>query len=300
MHTVIEGRVNYILVGLFILLGLGVTLFVLFLMTDIMEREKFRPYLIYTTQSVEGLNTGAAVYYKGVQVGKVKEIKIAKNQELIKIKVLIDKDFKVRDGLVATLGVQGITGLAYINLEYKEGYKLGRDPEENLPVIPMEPSELQKLTQSLPELLSKTDELLTNLGKFFSEENAEEISKVLKNTNKTLKSFEELSGKLENISLRVEKLVANADKKLGELEVKKLNEVLEEYKNLAVEVEKFVKNLSNLSEKVDRETLRKFEELINSLEKTSEEVQKLVRKLKNNPSQMLEIKTIKPHEVEEW
>jgi len=292
--------VNYILIGVFLLLGLAVSVFILFLLTDFMENEKFKPYLIYTTQSVSGLDIGAPVYYKGVKVGKVKEIRIARNQELIKIKVLIDKEFKVKDGIVATLGIQGITGIAYINLEYKKGYKLGKDPEENLPVIPMEPSELQKITQSLPELISKTDKLLTNLGRFFSEQNAEEVSKVLKNTNKTLLSLQDLSKRLKRVSNKVEKLLTTVNEKVEKLKPEKFNKVLEEYKTLASEAEKLIKKLSKLSDKVDKQTLKNVNELVTSLEKTSEELRKLARKLKKNPSEILEVKRIKPHEVEEW
>ena len=81
-----EPKVNYTLVGLFVaLLGTALMAGVLWLSrTD--YRGVYDRYYTYMTESVSGLSADSAVKYRGVDVGRVKEIVLnPKNPEEVRI-----------------------------------------------------------------------------------------------------------------------------------------------------------------------------------------------------------------------
>src|SRR3954469_25967981 len=103
-------------------------------------------YEISTRESVSGLQPQAAVRYRGVDVGKVDDIGFdPKAQGHVLIKLEVDRQAPVTQGTFATLGYQGVTGLAFVQLDDdgKPAAKLER-PGGNPPRIPLRPGLLQK------------------------------------------------------------------------------------------------------------------------------------------------------------
>ncbi|MET0322601.1 MAG: MlaD family protein, partial [Duganella sp.] len=111
-----ENRSHALTTGFFtITLLIAAILFGLWFNQDRVERA---PYVIATTQSVPGLNPQAPVRYRGLEVGKVGSIAFdpqAAGQILVTLN--INTDAPITRTTYATLGYQGVTGIAYIQLD---------------------------------------------------------------------------------------------------------------------------------------------------------------------------------------
>ena len=111
-----DSKVNYTLVGLFVLV-LGTALVAVGLWLGATRSEKdYVSYVAYVSESVSGLNTKAAVKYRGVDVGLVRDIALDRdNPERVRLLFDIVRGTPVKQDTVAVLATQGITGLAYID-----------------------------------------------------------------------------------------------------------------------------------------------------------------------------------------
>lgn len=164
-----SNRAASLRVGLLLIVGVAAAVgLVLFLGRD-RVREGVR-YETYFRESVQGLDVGAPVKFRGVTLGQVIEIGLVTaaymadrsldasrpEARLVVVRWLIDptRMGRVPDqatavdlGLRARLGSQGITGLAYIELDFVDPVKF---PAEKVPWTPREiylPSMPSTLTQ---------------------------------------------------------------------------------------------------------------------------------------------------------
>jgi phospholipid/cholesterol/gamma-HCH transport system substrate-binding protein len=129
----------------------------------------YQLYLVYMGESVAGLSRDGAVKYRGVDVGRIREIGLAPNNpELVRLVLEIDEGTPVKQDTIATLEVQGLTGLGYINLlgGSQDAAPLTAPDSEAYPVIPSRPSVWGRLDRSLGELVDNliaSSERLKNL-----------------------------------------------------------------------------------------------------------------------------------------
>lgn len=171
-----EPRVNYILVGTFVLvLGLVSVGIVLWLgKSDYLD--VYDQYQAYMRQSVSGLSVDSTVKYRGVDVGRVKEIALnPENPEEVRLTLDILRGTPIKTDTVATLETQGLTGLAILNLEggSREAPNLEIKPGQDYPVIQTKPSLFYRLDMALSRLLSEkgVSSLLKNLHTFSANAN---------------------------------------------------------------------------------------------------------------------------------
>ncbi len=112
-----ETRASYTLVGTFVLiLMLGLAGFVIWL-AKFSSDVKYDDYQIFFAGSVTGLSADATVRYRGIPVGSVTGIEIAPdNIDQVRVTIQVDATTPVRTDTVASIEMQGITGVAYIQL----------------------------------------------------------------------------------------------------------------------------------------------------------------------------------------
>lgn len=195
-----ETRARYVLVGAFMLSLVGAAVgFVIWLArTDFEERPT--PYVIYFRGSVTGLALGSSVRYRGVGVGSVTDIRIdPTNVERIKVTIEVAKGTPVKTDTVATLGLQGVTGLAFIQLEggLHESRNLVPAAGERIAVIPSRASGIEQVLESAPELVQKAVILIERLGRVFDEANLRALSESLENVRTLTAALANRSDKLE-------------------------------------------------------------------------------------------------------
>jgi ABC-type transporter Mla subunit MlaD len=117
----------------------------------------------YFSESVQGLDRGAAVKYRGVAAGRVERIDIAPDGDLIEVKMSIDNryaDLLFKDPtLRAQLQLSGITGLRYVEIDRRSGEELEKSPtlsfEPSAPLIPSIPSQFKAIQEALEDIYQK-------------------------------------------------------------------------------------------------------------------------------------------------
>src|SRR3990170_933277 len=186
-----EPKVNYTVVGLFVtLLGTALLAGVLWLSrTD--YRGVYDRYYTYMTESVTGLSTDSAVKYRGVDVGRVKEIVLnPKNPEEVRIALDLIRGTPVKKDTVVVLETQGLTGIATVNLTggSRDAPPLTVKPGEEFPVIQSRPSFFSRLDhalsrvlddESLPRLLANLNELAQDARGVVDAQSRSDLKRIL-------------------------------------------------------------------------------------------------------------------------
>ena len=112
-----EPKVNYILVGAFVVL-LGATILgAIFWLGKTDYRGIYDRYYVYTRESVAGLSVDSTVKYRGVDVGRVKQVILnPENAEEVRVTLDIVVGTPVKTDTQAVLVTQGLTGLVTLTL----------------------------------------------------------------------------------------------------------------------------------------------------------------------------------------
>ncbi len=196
-----ESRVSYTLVGLFVIVLGAVLVGVVAWLTAATETKQYNFYLMYTNESVAGLNTNAPVNYKGVQVGQVVNIEIdPKNPDLVKLTLKIEVGAPIRQDTTAKLVSRGITGVVYVELSGSSASSppLTTQPGKSLPVIRSAPSLVARVEDAFNSMSFRVDALL-------SEKNLQTINEILAN-------IRTITGTLGDNSAQITQTIANLQK----------------------------------------------------------------------------------------
>ena len=110
-----DRHVNYTIVGAFVLAGLiGIFAFLAWYAGSFDDR-KYDRYTIHFSGSVNGLSEGGQVNYKGVDVGRITDIRFEPSRpDTIMVDVEVDTETPVTKTTDAQLKPKGITGVAFI------------------------------------------------------------------------------------------------------------------------------------------------------------------------------------------
>lgn len=294
-----ETKPNYVLVGAFVIvLSIAIVIILLWLF-GYRANESYKTYLILTKYSVNGLSQNSLVKYKGVNVGNVEKIDIdPDNPEIVRIFIKVKSNIPIKTDTVASVSAQGLTGLASIDLTggTKNAPLLESVDHHEYPIIKSKMSELQKISQALPNVLESANTLIKNMSELFNKDNAKEISSILKNTNKASK---ELSIDLDNLNTTLKRTSEAIDsiKLAGQSaqttfsSTNKLVESLQESsKNLAqisMNLNQLINENKNQVNYFTHESLYNLNKLIEELNKTTKATNAIIDELRSNPSYIL-------------
>jgi phospholipid/cholesterol/gamma-HCH transport system substrate-binding protein len=209
-----ENRSHALMTGFFtIALLIAAVLAGLWFNRDRVERSA---YEIATVQSIPGLNPQATVRYRGLEVGQVNDIVFDKQRTgQILIRLSIDKDAPITKTTYATLGYQGVTGIAFIQLDDE---KTGSPPlaSENgaPPRIPLRPGLLDQLEKRGLVILEKAEAITTSLDKMLSPENQQKIVGAFDKVGRAADAYEAIPKRLEPTLARLPELTAKAEQSM--------------------------------------------------------------------------------------
>ncbi len=301
-----DPRVNYTLVGLFVV-GLGVALAaVIIWLSGGTEDKVYQTYVAYVYESVAGLNPRAPVKYRGVEVGQVREISLDKNNpERVRLLLDIEEGTPVKTDTVAILSMQGLTGLAFVDLA--EGSKaspaLKALPGQRYPEIMVGPSVLKRFNLALEtgqtKVLEAAEEfkaVAQGLRELLEEDNQQSVANTLKHMEQLMGSlaaqasaFQEnnthVTTVLENtarLSQELPALIQHATQSVGAMDqtVKTINHAVHNFNRLIIDTHQ---DLSRFS----RESLAQEGPLLVELRQLSESLRRLGRDLQKDPDILL-------------
>lgn len=119
-------------------------------------------YVSYFKEPVDGLLRGAAVNHLGVEVGKVRSIRLTPDQKLVQVEMELDPSFQV-DQLAAELKLKGVTGQQVVALVKAPPNIAEITPRIGFTaphkVIPSTESQLARLEDKIADLSSKLSAL---------------------------------------------------------------------------------------------------------------------------------------------
>lgn len=174
---------NYALVGAFVLvLGAVLITVVLWLASGGALQKQYELYLAIVDESVAGLNLNAPVKYNGVDVGKVREIRLDPvNPERVILLFAIERGTPIKEDTVAVLKTQGLTGIAYVELGggARDAPLLRATAGNKYPVIRTKPSLSARLENVLTTVLAKLDSTSSNINAILSDENRAALKSAL-------------------------------------------------------------------------------------------------------------------------
>lgn len=173
-----ESNKSYFLVGVFVVLTVAAgLLFTIWLGAK--DSGDFVHYRIRFAESVSGLNVGGVVKYRGVNVGSVETIQIDRHDtRLILVQIKVDKNTPIKTDTVASLKLQGITGVIFIELTggSNTAPNLLDVSKAEIPEIKAQSSPLNAIVDRLPQMVDKTEHGIEQINKLLSDENIANIS----------------------------------------------------------------------------------------------------------------------------
>lgn len=183
------------------------------------DREVRVPYQIATRLSVPGLNPQAAVRYRGLDVGRVSRIGFdpqAPGQILIDLGVR--PDTPVTRSTFATLGYQGVTGLAYVQLDDDGSDPMRVDSSAaRVARIELRPSLLDSLQKRGLAILLQTEELTKRMSVLLNPENQQAILSTFTRVGNAAVAIEALPRQLEPTLEAMPALIGEAQRSLAAL-----------------------------------------------------------------------------------
>ncbi len=111
-----ENRAHALMAGLFVLVLCSALAVAVWWFAG--DRERMSEYVLVSQSSVNGLSEQGRVRFRGIAAGNVSRITIdPKDARNILVRIRVRADIPITKATRARLGTQGVTGLAYIQLE---------------------------------------------------------------------------------------------------------------------------------------------------------------------------------------
>lgn len=231
-----ESDAKYALVGAFVLVATLLTIAAILWLSEAFGERAMTSYSIYFRHhGLEGLQKDSDVTMKGIKVGTVIDYHMSpRSVEVVKVIVELDEETPVKVDTRATLRRNLLTGLAWIDLvgstEETPRLKDTVDGEE-YPIILEGRTELEKITESIPDLLEKTNTLMSRINEVVSADNVLAVRTSLQNVERTTQVFAENRERISTIfkdlqltlddlrgtSAKLKSLASTADGSLKEL-----------------------------------------------------------------------------------
>jgi phospholipid/cholesterol/gamma-HCH transport system substrate-binding protein len=299
-----ERRANFAAVGAFVVLLILAAGAFVYWYSGGRDRASYVRYEIYFPGSVTGLSVGSSVRYLGVEVGKVRRIRLdPRNAELVQVTADIDESAPITATTGANLSMLSFaTGQLYIDLRQLKDASdiLPAVPSEEFPVINAVRSGFDDFLNSLPDLAGNIAELLESAQQIFSTENAQKMSETVQNLHlasqampDTLRRIDILLADMTETSLEARRLAVGLDDTAGKMGehvgqlAERLHSTAEHLEQASAGIQVFVDENRAGFTSFTHEGLPQLQRTLAAAESATDAVRDLARSLKENPSQLL-------------
>ncbi|HEU4373081.1 MAG TPA: MCE family protein, partial [Telluria sp.] len=173
----------------------------------------------------------------------------------IVIRLSIDPEAPITKSTFAMLGYQGVTGIAFIQLDdEKTGSPLLKSDKTHVAAIPLRPGLLDQLEKRGLVILKKTEEITTQVNKLMSPENQKIMIGAFDQMGKTAQAYGEIPKQLEPTLKKLPELTNKAEQSMAsfnELSAS-ANKAVKNYDQLATNLQGPNGAITRLTQTVDR------------------------------------------------
>jgi len=280
-----ERQVNYAMVGLFVIL-LGSTWLAISLWLALGDfATNYTRYHVFMDESVSGLHLDAPVKYRGVEIGRVRDIDLNPLvPEQVQLALDIEADVPIKEDTVAVLTVQGVTGIAFVDLTggSLESPILEAEDDQPYPVIKTGPSFFFRLDQSGSELIANMNVLALGLAELLDDESKQAIKQAVLNIRDITAAIAgqktELASSLESVPALLVQLDETArafEQMAGKVAV------------TSDSINRYASNSGAGVQQFSQQTLPEFGALISELRRLADTMQGLGQRLEDDPRVLL-------------
>ncbi len=315
---------NHYKLGLFVILGMGLAIAAAVLLGVASSRKETVKYHSYFNESVQGLDLGSPVKFRGVTIGNVSAIEIAPDHRMVDVVSELDSADIKRMGLTETgitkhghdkflippdlraqLGSQGITGVKFIAIDF---FDVKSNPPPELPFaapkdhyIPAAPSMMKNLedtiTKAMDRLPEMVDAVVMIMGRVDRMLAVLEKQDVAGKAASTLGHADDVMNTLQATLTRIDKndLGGKAAGTLTDLNtaVNKMNAVLDRLdgdKGILASVKSASDSFGEMGRN-GRGTQRDLEATLRDVSEAAESIRTLAESLDRDPDMLLKGKT---------
>lgn len=298
-----EREANYTAVGLFVVIATAMAVAFVYWYSGARDQRTYTRYEIYFEGSVSGLNVGSTVRYLGVDIGRVKSLRIdRRNATRVQVIVDIDSTAPVSESTVAELSLLGVTGLLYVDLLGRAGSKKLADPVESEyhPVIRSVRSGFDVFFSGMPEVLGRASDVAQRVNRILSDDNIEAVNAMVRNLEASSRTLPSTMRNVDALAVELRAMskdLSSVASTLRDVTV----ETAPELKATIQRVRVVADNLASTSTRIDaimaenqgdiraftQAGLPELERVARESRAAATEIQDLVRSLRDNPSRLI-------------
>jgi phospholipid/cholesterol/gamma-HCH transport system substrate-binding protein len=268
-------------VGLFMTVAIGVFVFFVIWLTGRTGQEEMSRYTLMFDRDVSGLSLGGAVNYMGVNIGSVTAMSLEQGDGTqVRVDIEILATTPVDSGTWASIAMQGITGVAVVNLASDPGtghQPLKAPPGRKYPVIPVRDVGFAAIMSSMGSIMAKLDNLDTISSALADDREA--LAGLPAKLDLTLGEIRQTVVQVKGLATESRPELRAALENLGQASV-----------NLAELTGRMNTLLSDNEAELNRfvaEGLAEAPALMEDARQMMRELEKLLRELQDDPSQLL-------------
>ena len=285
------GKTSKFMVGLFVTLGGILTVVAIIWVGATKYFEKGDRYITYFDESVQGLQKDSIVKYRGVEVGRVEQIRVAPDNKLIGVVMKVALRDNLPKTTIAQLKEAGTTSMVFVELDRQKKGEAEQSPKltfpSEYPVIPSRPSEIAKIMGGVGTVVDKISQVDTR-GIFDQVKSTAAQIEIFfrgKDMEAIIANVKGLTANLKNSTERIDKLLAAGRMDEVMLEAR---DALKEARTLLAAVQEEIKGL-NLREALGKTQAiaREVKATSENLRETTETLDSFVGRINDRPSDLL-------------
>lgn len=300
-----ESRAHALVAGLFmVVMSFAVGLAVWYLSSN---DEAGREYMLVTTSAIGGLSPQAQVRYRGIRVGKVRDISIdPDNPREIQVRIDIPERYPVTAATRARLSYLGVTGLALIDLDDD-----GSDPsplraeDGRPPRIPLSGSQFEALGMQATDTMGVLRQVLLRLQALLDERNVEHVAATLANLQSATGRLDVALADVPAVMAQMHELLERSQAVMSPQNIERVGRILVQLEQagaegapLARDLRALLASMTQLSGRLDAtvqaagrqvngDTLPRLQLLIDEAQRNSRQLGRILGELESSPQMLL-------------
>lgn len=304
-----ETRANYVLVGIFTLAVLILAFIVVYFIARLGDARDMQPLDVRIPGSVTGLGESSQVFFNGIRVGQVRRLLLDDtNPNMVIAKTVVNGTTPITRSTVATLGFQGLTGIAFIELKggnlHEPNLLQEAARSDSVARINADPSTFNNLLATAQDIFARANATLIEFEGFIKDvrapltetvKNSQEFTATLRNNkddiNKVIADTRSMMDRLNKASENINTIMTKLDNMLSPNNrnsvVVQAQQTLTSIQKAADTLNAHIGPIANNLERFSGKGLRNVESFAADGRKSIQRIERAVTDLEQNPQRVI-------------